>query len=1604
MATNNNDNDNTRKLKLTTPKRNLKRYTSPLDQRRNGLPSPLRRANGHSTGFRIRKPPIYHILTRHASLTHQVDNIREDSTKTLEWMGSLIKRAKNVLKELDEDDIALEEELYEEARKRKLHENMIQGILDHSLNESQPIDISKSQDSIGYSGNVDHLLDDSDEASNIEQDEGEAESDQALVILTDSEPEQEQYQEEDNMDEEHTVTAHDIQTLSSQESGIISDEDMLNETTPEYEEEGDQVEIGEEIYTDNIQHQNNINTSDEIGIEEKSSYKHDDYYNDSDVESEENNISNESILEEHALKAYSEGKFDDSRMIYNADSNISVNQIPNETDRIDINVETGNSDLYENETANEQLIDQTRSRMLPSAELHDTINSVADILSSIPKNANGYIGDSINNDIDSNNISEEVHQNHHLDRGNDISQINDIIIDVDNLSSGEDNDNHYDETDEGSDVDVSEEMDDEHDSLDRSKSADQHAIDTSVENEIIFGNDNIINPAESLDTSTDYQSIATAVFQHLNHEVPKSDNVSSENDSNMDDMQTAQSMDSEHSITSEQKVSLDKKLVDQTDFVSDNVSFNPIIHGNPNILNISQDLTNEDNSIYYSVNEESENILPLNDKEENTSESHYIKPKYEVQISNSVYSESSYENDSELESPPIDYISPFHSDPFSSSPDEINAQALLKETLRSLSNNQKERWSSASQTDQQSNKSDVHGTEHLITTSNSVETISARDMNSEVNTDENVVQESERANETEVHNMENTSIYFDAPIEPVVVQDEYDINSQNDVLNLVHASHDIEEPTTNNGLLDMLATAAQTQENKQAEPEESTIDENKENAKVNEILLDHHRDEGSMSIATGENVSLISSNEESSPVNIDIESVSKSSSNIESYNEEEESRSTQRLDHSDIHDDGDADMDINMASDPEDGMVTALQQQDVYHADTLNELSEHSDERNTFATIITPEGISAPTFPGTNNLTDHHIEQYSPIKYPTPTESGINSDTDSNEGTNYHAGMMSIQLNDEVRHGAIDTDTLLNVIGTAEEANDVIAHTTNILEAANVDVSRDSDSQLEGGFDSKSDNNIISDNDDFSEQDVEMLDSPDVGGSNTEKIEKVPTLAKRIFISPVMALESLANRIKKVSNVAETFVSTIDLLHSESNENTEVPSESDHDMENIGDPPQVIENNNEPSVLTQTKKLINGQDVLLNDETRTLMNTVSIENTNKLIDSVKTLETLADTLQELPDTAFILPSTSNSNISSDNMGTLLEPIQEDSKQELSNDEIYEDASGKDSEFVSKTLNASIDILNEDYVSEENSFTSFSSNDNDDIVRNTPSSDLKSDPPSEPESNEATNLDISGNTTGIHNVGVSTIDDDEMMQSESRNQTSFDGSRIKLGDSVPPNELEIMDEKNESNEESKHGTVETYVQQYDETSESKENEVESHKIVNEEDMEEDREMTVNQQDTLPNNQDMENDSIDNGKKKSSPDITGDVINPENIVTDGNLVIDVPAKVNSLVEETEPSGIKPETINVEIERQIHSKFKEPGHERIENLRHEQQEVEKSPQKRTKDKNKNRNRNRNRNFRKRKISITEGKSSDGSKKKTRKGGLGKNKNRTLHRPKSL
>ncbi|CAB4252685.1 similar to Saccharomyces cerevisiae YMR219W ESC1 Protein localized to the nuclear periphery, involved in telomeric silencing [Maudiozyma barnettii] len=218
------------KLKLTTPRRHVKKYISPFQHRKaSGLTLMNNGRSSYNKNYKVNKRPLSNGQYRQLARERQIDNIHHDSSQTLKWMGSFISRAKNVLKTLREEDLQLQEQLYENSRRKELRSMHIQSILDKNIDNYESKSTTASSD---VKETIETSADISNDMNELENEINISANDNALVILTDSEPEEDQIIDEDQLDieeeEQHAATDESQPVEKEEDVDIFGEESEYN--------------------------------------------------------------------------------------------------------------------------------------------------------------------------------------------------------------------------------------------------------------------------------------------------------------------------------------------------------------------------------------------------------------------------------------------------------------------------------------------------------------------------------------------------------------------------------------------------------------------------------------------------------------------------------------------------------------------------------------------------------------------------------------------------------------------------------------------------------------------------------------------------------------------------------------------------------------------------------------------------------------------------------------------------------------------------------------------------------------------------------------------------------------------------------------------------------------------------------------------------------------------------------------------------------------------------------------------------------------------------------------------------------------------------------
>ncbi|CAI4048711.1 hypothetical protein SKDZ_13G3450 [Saccharomyces kudriavzevii ZP591] len=140
-------------LNLTTPRRDLKILSSPLDTQQDTRAhnSNIQYNCSHSDSkiYKVTKPARY--LTSHESIcsrrSHHIHNksLHEDSTKALSWVNSLINRGKSILSTMEKEDSLFERELEKERQRSQLHDSLMNTYTGSNKPHQRLLDLKKRQ-------------------------------------------------------------------------------------------------------------------------------------------------------------------------------------------------------------------------------------------------------------------------------------------------------------------------------------------------------------------------------------------------------------------------------------------------------------------------------------------------------------------------------------------------------------------------------------------------------------------------------------------------------------------------------------------------------------------------------------------------------------------------------------------------------------------------------------------------------------------------------------------------------------------------------------------------------------------------------------------------------------------------------------------------------------------------------------------------------------------------------------------------------------------------------------------------------------------------------------------------------------------------------------------------------------------------------------------------------------------------------------------------------------------------------------------------------------------------------------------------------------------
>lgn len=733
-------NSKTNRLDLTTPRRKLKILSSLLDAEDGSKTQDEHSYSSiHGNKYKVAK------LTRQPTLRKSISSRRnshihnkslhEDSAKALNWVDSLINRGKTILTTLEKEDALFERELEEERQRFQLHDSLMNKYTGNGKTHQRLVDLRKSQygtdtsfqnnDEIPLDSFISSPLPEADDKtpSNIDSDEDEdLQGKESLIKDFDLENDEcDLSGEEENTDDQSSASIVILSDEEYAEEGALQDISSEDEYETHEEEQVEKEDMGQVQPT---MHQNVesatqtrlSNSSDHQDYSETVEKESDD---DNDVESSaEENESQEEEETEHSIdfSKYMQPRIDNTKAPiitkYQPDEQQTY-QTYSENDTFDsgpVNISVDDDSENEKSQAESYFANagsvRHNEQELDSKEWIENIESLDSGLESAQEREQKNEGDfeyKATNGKESTleetkNISESEDQSFKINTKDEMeqqesgqeSEKNDSI----KHSSEKD---FYENNNEGEYLKNS-----SNNNMDSAKGREKDTVDDK-DYEVI-GNRVESNLREDSPNNL-YNLAARAMLQFQqskNLNCPQKEGKESEfytGHSNRIDVSDRSSGELEEQLlsgkdltgkTRKENVKVDRD--DSPSCVEIEVEKAPETARDPpaekKLLPLSTDTTfndlpmgNED-SVYYSLDDA--DVIS-----ENLADTPLLETKpistYEVVISGSVYSSTSYEDNADVMPPQVDYISPFMNDPFNCSNGDCEKKHdLLKSTLAAL--------------------------------------------------------------------------------------------------------------------------------------------------------------------------------------------------------------------------------------------------------------------------------------------------------------------------------------------------------------------------------------------------------------------------------------------------------------------------------------------------------------------------------------------------------------------------------------------------------------------------------------------------------------------------------------------------------------------------------------------------------------------------------------------------------------------------------------------------------------------------------------------------------------------------------------------------------
>lgn len=722
--------DNSWSSGLTTPTRHLKPYQSLL-RRRIGY------SNGGSQHYMnplISKNLSMYKVTKKITRNHQntlnqtsierIVNQPISDTVSSDWIKDMIERGKDILNKsrLKEQKI-IHDRFKRYAEQQKTNNYILNGNSFEPLGNSDKISVAGSANNI-HKNKIDsietnerqeyeeqatecHLeeenaadvcedeqdVEEDEEDMDVDNDEEDENSEPSVIVLTSEDEKEEEEEQKISHYSNNEDNAYNGSISYSSQSSSIEEEEQEEE-----EEELSSSDINEEYSNDLFGEQDSVNDNpydqNEESLEEES-------YEEEEEEEEKDENSNEYNQYENITVDFQ--KYMIPRNHVKKDNNISSQNIFKSSEHIDlshpntenqqntnIQVEPSSNDVVSdeyNESYSDQVItDHSQEESEVSSEEDSCSSSTQDVeKQEIIDNYEEEVSDHYDKYSQTDQESVDQESNAEVENNSDDLH-NDIIYDV---SSNDEHENNFAESNSSEDLNSIQEV--------LSVSEDQVEKE-DLETYSLKSNQSLENIAKNA-ISQMYAHLENQQFnENLNSEQGLPIHVQSDSDTNEEDGQQFLNFVDQNIEKTEHKS--DSDMLEQSqdtrsheseheEMKEDSFDHQKVVereNGRPEkgVKNNESGSFN-DTSVYYSISDESDKDILQRIEVSRTNADTKNTDQYEVIVSNSVYSNTSADNDNgELFPLNNTYVSPFVNDPFTTTEVDETSKLKLRETLALL--------------------------------------------------------------------------------------------------------------------------------------------------------------------------------------------------------------------------------------------------------------------------------------------------------------------------------------------------------------------------------------------------------------------------------------------------------------------------------------------------------------------------------------------------------------------------------------------------------------------------------------------------------------------------------------------------------------------------------------------------------------------------------------------------------------------------------------------------------------------------------------------------------------------------------------------------------